>query len=390
MSVEELQKVATLSLEESAYLRPISGKGIGFYNLDKNTAQFQFRVTKDDFPLQISDKNIKGYAFFEENVKVKDVKPSISGVIDLDFIDPLKGLVGVTVPPWFLKSVSNSSVLGEIYLSLNDVKNNGNDDTVVLGTFEFEVRDSLVNHISSDIKVSYIRMFDDLRTELELKVQQVKEEVGDLTSMVGMIQQTIEDALAKVNKAQSDAINEIEENKNNAKTELTSERAEALREIDAKRDSVKTDYDLASDSFQKLYDSNIQSFNTNVSNANTTIDEKVNSFNETLKNDGFTTPSDVEQKFTEANWQKYKLTNDDGTNFYDANLQIDFDNNEQLMSLPIGTRYVVNTINQPSGKSTNGWLTKYSRTNDILLIRYQPYNSNVAYQKRFYRSWSEW
>ena len=82
MSVEELQKVATLSLEESAYLRPISGKGIGFYNLDKNTAQFQFRVTKDDFPLQISDKNIKGYAFFEENVKVKDVKPSISGVID--------------------------------------------------------------------------------------------------------------------------------------------------------------------------------------------------------------------------------------------------------------------------------------------------------------------
>ena len=390
MSVEELQKVATLSLEESAYLRPISGKGIGFYNLDKNTAQFQFRVTKDDFPLQISDQNIKGYAFFEENVKVKDVKPSTSGVIDLDFIDPLKGLVGVTVPPWFLKSVSNSSVLGEIYLSLNDVKNNGNDDTVVLGTFEFEVRDSLVNHISSDIKVSYIRMFDDLRTELELKVQQVKEEVGDLTSMVGMIQQTIEDALAKVNKAQSDAINEIEENKNNAKTELTSERAEALREIDAKRDSVKTDYDLASDSFQKLYDSNVQSFNTNVSNANTTIDEKVNSFNETLKNDGFTTPSDVEQKFTEANWQKYKLTNDDGTNFYDANLQIDFNNNEQLMSLPIGTRYVVLALNNPSGTNNNGWLTKYKRNGDATLIRYQPYNSTVIYQKRFYKSWSGW
>ena len=30
---------------------------------------------------------------------------------------------------------------------------------------------------------------------------------------------------------------------------------------------------------------------------------------------------------------------------YDANLQIDFDNNEQLMSLPIGTRYVVLTLN---------------------------------------------
>ena len=379
MSVEELQKVATLSLEESAYLRPISGKGIGFYNLDKNTAQFQFRVTKDDFPLQISDKNIKGYAFFEENVKVKDVKPSTSGVIDLDFIDPLKGLVGVTVPPWFLKSVSNSSVLGEIYLSLNDVKNNGNDDTVVLGTFEFEVRDSLVNHISSDIKVSYLRMFDDLRTELELKVQQVKEEVGDLTSMVGMIQQTIEDALAKLNKAQSDAISEV-----------ASERAEALREIDSKRDSVKTDYDLAYDNFKNLYDSNLEQFTSNVNDANTTIDGKVSSFKELLDNDGFTTPAYVEQKFTDANWQKYKLTNDDGTNFYDANLQIDFDNNEQLMSLPIGTRYIVNSINQPIGKSPNGWFTKHSRTNDVLLIQYQPYNSTVIYQKRFYKSWSGW
>lgn len=389
MSVEELQKVATLSLEESAYLRPISGKGIGFYNLDKNTAQFQFRVTKDDFPLQISDKNIKGYAFFEENVKVKDVKPSTSGVIDLDFIDPLKGLVGVTVPPWFLKSVSNSSVLGEIYLSLNDVKNNGNDDTVVLGTFEFEVRDSLVNHISSDIKVSYIRMFDDLRTELELKVQQVKEEVGDLTSMVGMIQQTIEDALAKLNKAQSDAISEIEENKNNAKTELTSERAEALREIDAKRDSVKTDYDLASDSFQKMYDSNLQSFNANVSNANTTIDEKVNSFNETLSNNGFITPKSVDDKINTLTWQKTPLTNDNGTTIsvYD----LDFNNPTEKIT-KTGFYYLYSSRNFPTGVSSNGVLYATFVSDDYIKFIYSPYKSNNLYirTKNGSDNWLDW
>ena len=65
-------------------------------------------------------------------------------------------------------------MLGEIYLSLNDYKNEDKDDTVVLGTFQFEVKDSLVNQISSDIKVSYIRMFDDLRDELEKKVEQLK------------------------------------------------------------------------------------------------------------------------------------------------------------------------------------------------------------------------
>lgn len=134
----------------------------------------------------------------------------------------------------------------------------------------------------------------------------------------------------------------------------------------------------------------MDAFNSNVNQANATIDEKVNSFNETLKNEGFTTPSDVEQKFTEADWQKYKLTNDDGTNFYDANLQIDFDNNEQLMSLPIGTRYVVLTLNNPSGTNNNGWLTKYKRNGDAILIQYQPYNSTVIYQKRFYKSWSGW
>lgn len=313
MSVEELQKVATLSLEESAYLRPISGKGIGFYNLDKNTAQFQFRVTKDDFPLQISDQNIKGYAFFEENVKVKDVKPSTSGVIDLDFIDPLKGLIGVTVPPWFLKSVSNSSVLGEIYLSLNDVKNNGNDDAVVLGTFEFEVRDSLVNQISSDIKISYIRMFDDLRTELELKVQQLKEDIGDVTSLIESIKQIANDTLSKINKAQADAISAMSDALLSSTNSIDLERDEALRQIDAKRDTVKIDYDLAADSFNKLSDDKTQTFNNNVSSANQTIDDKVNAFNQTLANGGFTTSSDVDNKLATVNWQKYKLTKEDGS-----------------------------------------------------------------------------
>ena len=116
----ELEKIAKVDLEESAYLKPVSDKGIGFYNLDKNTAQFQFRVTKNDKPLLISDKNVKGYAFFKAMNGTESQRPSISGVLDVDFIDPMRGLIGVTVPGWFLKSVVNSEVLGEVYLSLND------------------------------------------------------------------------------------------------------------------------------------------------------------------------------------------------------------------------------------------------------------------------------
>ncbi|MCG1085188.1 BppU family phage baseplate upper protein [Staphylococcus epidermidis] len=386
----ELEKVGKLDLNEEPYLQPISNRGIGFYNLDKNTAKFQFVVQKDNKPLLISDKNVKGYAFFKAANGTEEKRPSTSGVLDVEFIDPMKGIIGITVPQWFLKNVVDSEVLGEIYLSLNDVNNVGKDDTVVLGTFKFTVRDSLINQIESDIKVSYIRMFDELRSELEKKVQQLKQDIGDTQTLIETIRQTAEDYLVKINKAQADAIVSITDALMSSNQSIDLERKEALRQIDAKRDSVKTDYDLASDSFQKMYDSNIQSFNTNVNDANTTIDGKVSSFKELLDNDGFTTPSDVEQKFTEADWQKYKLTNDDGTNFYDANLQIDFNNNEQLMSLPIGTRYVVLTSNNPNGTNNNGWLTKYKRNGDAVLIQYQPYNSTVIYQKRFYKSWSDW
>ncbi|OAX04931.1 hypothetical protein A9J92_04005 [Staphylococcus epidermidis] len=386
----ELEKVGKLDLNEEPYLQPISNRGIGFYNLDKNTAKFQFVVQKDNKPLLISDKNVKGYAFFKAANGTEEKRPSTSGVLDVEFIDPMKGIIGITVPQWFLKNVVDSEVLGEIYLSLNDVNNVGKDDTVVLGTFKFTVRDSLINQIESDIKVSYIRMFDELRSELEKKVQQLKQDIGDTQTLIETIRQTAEDYLIKINKAQADAIVSITDALMSSNESIDLEREEALRQIDAKRDAIKTEYDLASDTFKKTYDSNVDAFNSNVNQANATIDEKINAFNGTLENDGFTTPAYVEQKFTEANWQKHKLTNDDGTNFYDADLQVDFDDGEQLINLSIGTRYVVRTSNNPDNTNSNGWLTKYERKSDVMLIRYQPYNSTVIYQKRFYNGWSEW
>lgn len=386
----ELEKVGKLDLNEEPYLQQISNRGIGFYNLDKNTAKFQFVVQKDNKPLLISDKNVKGYAFFKAANGTEEKRPSTSGVLDVEFIDPMKGVIGITVPQWFLKNVVDSEVLGEIYLSLNDVNNVGKDDTVVLGTFKFTVRDSLINQIESDIKVSYIRMFDELRSELEKKVQQLKQDIGDTQTLIETIRQTAEDYLIKINKAQADAIVSITDALMSSNESIDLEREEALRQIDAKRDAIKTEYDLASDTFKKTYDSNVDAFNSNVNQANATIDEKINAFNGTLENDGFTTPAYVEQKFTEANWQKHKLTNDDGTNFYDADLQVDFDDGEQLINLSIGTRYVVRTSNNPDNTNSNGWLTKYERKSGVMLIRYQPYNSTVIYQKRFYNGWSEW
>ncbi|UEX89683.1 BppU family phage baseplate upper protein [Staphylococcus ratti] len=307
----ELQKVAKINLEEEPYLKPISDRGIGFYNLDKNTAQFQFIVSKNDKPLLISEQNVKGYAFFKGK-PVDNERPSTSGVLDVEFIDPMRGLIGVTVPQWFLKNVTNSTVLGEVYLSLNDAKLEGKDDTVVLGTFSFSVRDSLVNQIESDIKVSYIRMFDDLRETIEKKVEQVQKDLGDLNSLIELIKQTANEAVEKINLSQKQTLDELKSVKTEARTDIDNARDDALRQISAKRDDVDANYELVKTSFQEVVKQSTTDFDSHATDANTTIDEKVSDFKKTLEADGFVKPEALDSKLSDLSWQKYKLTSDDG------------------------------------------------------------------------------
>ena len=95
-------------------------------------------------------------------------------------------------------------------------------------------------------------MFDELRSELEKKVQQLKQDIGDTQTLIETIRQTAEDYLIKINKAQADAIVSITDALMSSNESIGLEREEALRQIDAKRDAIKTDYDLASDTFKNL------------------------------------------------------------------------------------------------------------------------------------------
>ena len=84
------------------------------------------------------------------------------------------------------------------------------------------------------------------------------------------------------------------------------------------------------------------------------------------------------------NWQKFKVTNDDGI-IFDDSLSIDFNNADQLNKLGNGTRYITKATGLPSDvSSTSGWLTKWSRSDlAVKLIKFQPYNSLETYQKDF-------
>lgn len=376
----ELEKVAKIDLEEEAYLKPISDRGIGFYNLDKNTAQFQFRVTKDNLPLLISTNNVKGYAFFKQSTAKNGDRPSTSGVLDIEFLDPMTGLIGVTVPPWFLKSVTNSTVLGEIYLSLNDYKNDDKDDTVVLGTFQFEVKDSLVNQISSDIKVSYIRMFDDLRDELEKKVEQLKKDIGSTQSLIDTIKQLSASATQAIQKAKDDSINSINTNKTDALNNIEEQTTLSLAQIDSKKKDVQSGFEVAKTAFQNSVDQNTQTFNAKVTDANNSIDKKVNDF----QTNGALTKSDVDNLMGSYDWQKTALTQGNGATIpvYD----LDFDNPTQITKS--GFYYLYKPVNGPV--TLNGMLIVIYANANYMKFIYTPYTSNEVHIRTKSGDWLPW
>ncbi|BAE05650.1 unnamed protein product [Staphylococcus haemolyticus JCSC1435] len=376
----ELEKVAKIDLEEEAYLKPISDRGIGFYNLDKNTAQFQFRVTKDNLPLLISTNNVKGYAFFKQNTVKNGDRPSTSGVLDVEFIDPMTGLIGVTVPSWFLKSVTNSTVLGEIYLSLNDYKNEDKDDTVVLGTFQFEVKDSLVNQISSDIKVSYIRMFDDLRDELEKKVEQLKKDIGSTQSLIDTIKQLSASATQAIQKAKDDSINSINTNKADALNNIEEQTTLSLAQIDSKKNDVQSGFEIAKTAFQNSVDQNTQTFDAKVTDINNLIDKKVNDF----QTNGALTKSDVDNLMGSYDWQKTALTQGNGATIpvYD----LDFDNPTQITKS--GFYYLYKPVNGPV--TLNGMLIVIYANANYMKFIYTPYTSNEVHIRTKSGDWLPW
>lgn len=90
------------------------------------------------------------------------------------------------------------------------------------------------------------------------------------------------------------------------------------------------------------------------------------------------------------NWQKFKLSTDDGRNFYENGLSLDFNDADQLKNLPIGTRYIANCTNTPANAtSKHGWVTKLSR--DVVeLIEFRPFNSKQVFIKRFHIDWKDW
>lgn len=347
MASEEIKKTAVINMYDSPYAKATHDSGVVFYNLDIATAVLEFHIKKDNFPLQISDKNVDTYVY----LKGTDRNGNPYGrQLDVEYIDPFNGIVSLTVPNDYLQTVNNSTVTGQMYISLhrdNRVPET-KSDTAVLNEFKFKVRDSLINSISGVTKIEYIRMFDKLRDEIQKRISDIEEAIANgedyvaemktvLSDGTKLIKDTADKAVDTVNTTSDNAINTVNTTKDSAVNTITSARDEVLNAINDNEVVRKTE---------------------------------------------------MSGYFDEQGWQKYKLTEDNG-NITTLSDTVDMNTLEQLDKT--GFYYCSNLINVPDEKSNYGYINVYKQGKDYGYAVYRDYNSSDLYiNMKYHAKWNGW
>lgn len=355
----ELNKIAKYQAKNEPYLKPISDLGIGFYNLDENTATLQFRIYNNNGPLLISDENVDVHGYFESS------NGSVSTVLKLKVVDGMNGIAQITLDKDFLQASTSTKVTGQIYVAVNNVTDNpNNNQTAVLGEFTFQVADALINTISSFTKVEYIRMFDQLREEIKQRTKGMEDDIGNIKTLVNEVKDAVADGKADITKVKNDSISELEDISNTTNASVRQQASQAISDIQSIVDEYTT----------KLNDET----NDKINEVNEASDKVL----ESIKQNNLVTSEQID------NWQKYKLTNEDGTYPF-INFEKDL---ESYRALPPGNYYTANVPIFNMGETSAAGFTIVETRNDntVKRITFRPYNSPQSFLMRFYNEWHDW
>lgn len=371
----EIKKEAILKLQDEPYLKPISDTGVGFYNLDINTAVLTFQISKSESPLLISEENAHSYAYFKSD------NGSVSGVLDLEYKDPLNGIVTITLPTDFLQASSGSKVTGQIYITVNKWTNTPNDksDTAVLSEFTFTVKDALINSVSGETKIEYIRMFDALKQQIQKRIHDIEEAIANGEDYVTEMKMTLESGKKELN----DTVDR-------SKTSVQTTAEQAINDVNTTRDNTInkiTNLSEETSSYVKnTADTAIQNVTGSLNEAIEHVDTKIEEFDQTIADNGFLTPDKLTEDLATLNWQKYKMTNDDGkliTLYLYSNLDV-------LHATNIGCYYATG-VPIKNASTTAGLLTmEMNVATNVKFITFRPSNSTQMWIKRFYNIWNDW
>ena len=295
-----INKNGFFDLKVEPHLKPISDLGIGFYNLDENTATLRFQLSNSTGLLLISENNLSVYGYFESS------NGSVSDVIELEIVDELNGIAEITLDQDFLQASTSTKVKGQLYIGVRNVDGRPDyNEVAVLGEFTFEVADALINKISSFTKIEYIRMFSQLKAQIQKKVTDIQEAIKNGADYVAEMKTVKEQGIAQINQTVTEGKAYIDNVIAQAQTNINDTATSAIGDVNtAKNNAISTMNDKVEESV-----SNVE----NVSNdAVVHVDDKLNEFNQAILDNEFVKPEGLNDKLSSLTWQKYKLTQDDG------------------------------------------------------------------------------
>ncbi|MEB5784150.1 pyocin knob domain-containing protein [Staphylococcus pseudoxylosus] len=118
------------------------------------------------------------------------------------------------------------------------------------------------------------------------------------------------------------------------------------------------------------------------------IDNKMSEFKQTVEDNDLITDELLSEQLNGLDWQKYELTNDDGT-IKIVNLESNVEKLNEMTETVFF--YTTNTPGLPSDVSSAGFLIVYARKGDSPIKHvYQPYSQNKIVVRNYYNEWSEW
>ena len=376
--MDGLKKEAKITVVDEPRLKPITDENIGFYNMDINTAVLTFQVRKQDYPLEISKVNTDIYAYF-----VSD-NGSSTGRVQVDYVNPMQGIIQLTLDNDFLKAATDTYVTGQIY-----IKAVGRKDTVVLNEFRFYVKDALINQIDADIKISYIREIDDLIDNFKEKIESVSQNFSDIetaqadftafvnaqkNAFIKQVNDMKNDMNAFANNTQKDLIDRL--------NSLDDKVLQTLRELENGTENFVTEDEL--NTLLANYPTNEQ--------LTTQLDSKANvgdvTGNQSVELPDFDViiKEKVDEALANAQLQRFAFTDDNG--------YIPRIDNPDLYTMSgidtSGFYYAYNPVNSPDPNNQSGYLLVMARSSSYKKVLFFPFNRHKIYSRNMMGGTTGW
>ncbi|WP_204205904.1 BppU family phage baseplate upper protein [Mammaliicoccus sciuri] len=328
-----MNKIADVQLETTAEYQDLSKLNVKFWNQDKNTAILKFNITRNNYPLSLSEENVKVFIALEsgDSYLVDD---------DLDYLDELNGVVSYTIPNDFMRVATN--VLGQVYVTTLD-----DEEVIVQRQFSFNVANDLIADLPSEEKIKEFKYFSDMREEVAKMLTKLNSDFENMNDYVSQVDQKTKDGINELNSLISQKEQAYNDNHTIKMKEITDKGNQYTNDFTAQREYIDTKY-------------------TDFQNA--------------VQGSGLITTSQS------SNWQKYRLTNNDGTLLkLDLNSSLDV-----LYAANIGSYYATG-VPITGASSTAGLLTiEMNIPKNVKFITFRPFNSTQIWLKRFYTEWSSW